>query len=347
MHEKAKRNSLIDFYKGMLIIGVIWGHTITALRAGEGTPVWILTFFRTYDMPFFMLLSGYFLAVSMNKRPWKQVAVKRVRNILVPLLAWQVVFGLTGPLFASLKSMFSLWFLWSLIGCTAIVIAIRALVKYKTAAVMCDVIAVLAVHCSDKIPFNIGYMLFFFVLGYHLQQLLKKIPARLIVPGSFFVGSAFIVMQCFWSGEYNVWNAGTNVLQDSGRMIGIVVFRDMIGICGCVAMKKLFDVLYGQFGRAADFVVRAGRETMLLYILQSMLIEKILAKVVSLMARAMGGNPLVFNMPLLGYVIAPAITIAVIAVMMWSISIIRRIHVVSDIFTGFPACSAKAVGGER
>lgn len=32
---KKARNSQIDFYKGLLMLGVVWGHTITIYLNGE------------------------------------------------------------------------------------------------------------------------------------------------------------------------------------------------------------------------------------------------------------------------------------------------------------------------
>ena len=55
------RNAKWDFYKGMLIWGVVIGHMITALKAGGDCYVWLHTFLRTYDMPMFAFISGYFI----------------------------------------------------------------------------------------------------------------------------------------------------------------------------------------------------------------------------------------------------------------------------------------------
>lgn len=84
------RNLLVDFYKGVLMLGVVWGHTITALRNGEGASLYLLTFFRTYDMPFFMLLSGYFLFYSMKNNKWQIVMIDKIGTILIPLIVWEI-----------------------------------------------------------------------------------------------------------------------------------------------------------------------------------------------------------------------------------------------------------------
>ena len=48
----GRRDTGIDFIKGMLIFGVVYGHLITALTVGSHCQVWLHTFMRTFDMPF-------------------------------------------------------------------------------------------------------------------------------------------------------------------------------------------------------------------------------------------------------------------------------------------------------
>ena len=56
--ECMERNSSVDYYNGMLMWWVVWGHTITCLLQNAPSEVGIHPIFRKYDMPFFMLISG-------------------------------------------------------------------------------------------------------------------------------------------------------------------------------------------------------------------------------------------------------------------------------------------------
>lgn len=316
--------------------GVIWGHTITALRAGQGQPVWILTFFRTYDMPLFMLLSGYFLAKSMSHKSAVEVALDRIGMILIPLFFWEIIIGLTGPLFVSVKNLFSLWFLWSLVGCTGISIVIFGVVKSKKLAVCLMAAVIVLIHCLNFIPFNIGYMLPFFTLGYCIQ-LIGDIDGIRSFKFRGFAVIAFVVMQCFWSGQYNVWNAGTYILDNLGKTLPIILFRGCIGIFGCLVMPVLFDILYDKLihTRWKTFFVSAGKETLLLYILQSVVIEKGLSKLCLLLTNFLGWNPLTANMRFLGYVMAPAIALTCIFALLGCICILHKIPCRYNCLTGF------------
>lgn len=54
------RDARFDFYKGMFIWGVVWGLAITALLNGQINDVGKHPIMRTYDMPGFMAISGFF-----------------------------------------------------------------------------------------------------------------------------------------------------------------------------------------------------------------------------------------------------------------------------------------------
>lgn len=335
--KKNNRNAEVDFYKGLLMLGVIWGHTITALRAGEGSSAWILTFFRTYDMPFFMLLSGYFLTVSLQKRAWHQVLIRRAGSLLLPLVIWELIIGLCGPLYESLRNFFSLWFLWSLVGCTCIALGIRAVAgRRRILQLTFEVLAVIAMHCFSWIPFNLGYMLPFFFIGGHLKELREAFSQKTVRRFEACATFLFVVMLCFWSGEYNVWNADTYVFADLARLLPIALYRGAIGICGCVAMRLLFGMFYKCFPeKVSSFFTKAGKETMLLYILQSILIEKLLGVAIYMLKDAMGGwNPLAVNMRLLAYVLAPAVAVGAMFVLLTCIQALKKIPVLSKLLTG-------------
>lgn len=63
------RNEDIDFYKGILMWGVIYGHMIKGINVSFNFDSdFLYAFIRIFDMPFFMILSGYFLNKSIKKK---------------------------------------------------------------------------------------------------------------------------------------------------------------------------------------------------------------------------------------------------------------------------------------
>ncbi|MBU9735542.1 acyltransferase family protein [Diplocloster agilis] len=330
----GSRNKSIDFYKGMLMFGVIWGHTITALRAGMGESVWLLTFFRTYDMPFFMLLSGFFLARSMEKRKWTQEFIHKFRHLVIPVILWELLINIWGPLFDSVRNLFSLWFLWSAIGCSFIMIILCGIVKSKRWQIIISIFLIITFHMTDIIPFNMGYMFPFFVIGYYTKDLSRLIKGR--TRSVLWIGAmvCFVILQCFWSGQFNVWNAGTSLFSGIDNIEFIILMRGLIGITGCITMKVVFDAGYLYLDTKSkaltEFWVKVGQNTMPLYILQSVIIENFLGKFVSLLCMNIGSNPLVVNIKLLGIFLAPCVALVAIVLELYIIALIRRIPRISE-----------------
>lgn len=63
----TNRNEKFDFIKGLLILGVVWGHMITALKCDSDTSFWIHSFMRIYDMPMFASLQDIFYIAVVRK----------------------------------------------------------------------------------------------------------------------------------------------------------------------------------------------------------------------------------------------------------------------------------------
>lgn len=63
----SSRKEWPDYLKGILMFGVVWGHLITTFPDGSPNHISIHWIIRTFDMPLFMLLSGYFLSFSIKK----------------------------------------------------------------------------------------------------------------------------------------------------------------------------------------------------------------------------------------------------------------------------------------
>lgn len=83
-----ERDNKHDFYKGLLMWGVVWGHCITVLLNGAENNIGIHLILRTYDMPFFMLISGFFFAFSIKKYTLKDLLKNKITTILLPTFFW-------------------------------------------------------------------------------------------------------------------------------------------------------------------------------------------------------------------------------------------------------------------
>ncbi len=94
-----ERNERYDFYKAVLMFGVVWGHTITNMGGGE-ISCNITWFLRLYDMLFFMLISGYFLKFNVEKYNTKQLLLNKITTILLPTILWTLILTMGQHLFS-------------------------------------------------------------------------------------------------------------------------------------------------------------------------------------------------------------------------------------------------------
>lgn len=122
--EQKYRNQTIDFIKGVAILLVIFGHTITNITTGyENTVIyriiWVL------QMPLFMLVSGYITKYSKPITSFKQLALFLLKRTMAYLLPWfTFTFVIRGflcgePGFFNIKHLLfnmdiGYWFLFSL-----------------------------------------------------------------------------------------------------------------------------------------------------------------------------------------------------------------------------------------
>ena len=171
-----KRNSKLDFYKGVLMWGVIYGHSITALQVNCGTYVpFLTTIFRTYDMPFFMVISGFLLHNSIIYNTISELIKKRLYSLVLPLFSWIIVLGILkeGMIFYDIKqaTVYSLWFIWCVLFCTFVTIVLYAVSGMRNSLFIIGAgLITFFFHVTDFSLYNIGYMFPFFVAGYEIKN---------------------------------------------------------------------------------------------------------------------------------------------------------------------------------
>lgn len=310
------RNENVDFVKGLLIWGVIWGHTITALSAGKfDSPVWIHTFFRTYDLPLFMILSGYFFQQSCNKYSLKELLLNKTGMLLVPIVFWNLV-NCSWSVF---------YFLWAVFISSLICIPIRRLRPVCQIPVM---LAIVALFHYFKVPWNMFYLFPFFCIGF-----LSGRP--FIVKGrcSILLIIAFVTGLCFWKSAYTPWQVGYDAWKSDAMALAVYAFRFILAVTGAYVMSQLFfrikDVLTEK---VKTFFIETGKKTLALYVLQTFVVEKALNKVMLL------ANPAFYDIvpdtvhALIGYVIAPLLSVAVIMLLRQIIGLLEKSKYTSWVF---------------
>ena len=317
-----KRDCTIDFIKGMLILGVVYGHTITALWSGHShQPVWLHTFVRTYDMPFFMLLSGWFFRKSLARAGLVKSLVNHVTMLFVPIVVWSLLRGVLN-VFGGLY-----YFVWAVLACGVVC----AITDYCTsrlkgcarlAAQSLALTAVAVLLHLFAVPWNLFYLFPFFAVGFMAPRL--RFSFRESVEAVLFV--CLVVGLCFWKSQYTPWTTGGEAWKVDGFAFVVYAYRFALALLGVHFVWKVFDSLRQSLGEGSwlvSVVVRSGRESLSIYLLHMFPLR--------LIGKLCPQHPSFHGMEgLIGYVEAPMLAFVVVLGLLLFIRLVKSCR-----FTGW------------
>lgn len=84
----AQRDKSIDFSRGVIMLIVILGHAFQITGKGTQTGQTVI---QSFQMPFFMFLSGFCAFFSIPIKDTKVFMSKKIKGILVPYISWVTV----------------------------------------------------------------------------------------------------------------------------------------------------------------------------------------------------------------------------------------------------------------
>lgn len=94
---KAKRQSWVDFARGVAIILVVYRHAFIGIK-NTGIPTddylfleYFNIIFFSFRMPLFFIVSGIFLSASLKKRGFARYVDVKARTILYPYFLWGIL----------------------------------------------------------------------------------------------------------------------------------------------------------------------------------------------------------------------------------------------------------------
>lgn len=291
------RNELFDFYKALLMFGVVWGHTITNFGGG-GISCNVTWFLRLYDMPFFMLISGHFLRFSIQRYDYRHLLLSKITTILFPTILWSLIISRG-------TSILGFYFLYAIFFSSVIVVLIEEFAIKSTIKFLLYFFVISLLYMIDYKPFNLCYLFPFFLFGFKTD--VWKGNYKLICFCLFVIGI------CFWKDSFVIWKADTNVLHGY-TILGVNIYRLYIGIVGVVTMEMLFDMLYDYFKKRYPFQLSLisetiGEETLGIYIFHTFIVTVFLKNLVKYLDNQLGYNLFLVNEKLLVFFITPLFTI--------------------------------------
>jgi fucose 4-O-acetylase-like acetyltransferase len=302
----------IDFLKAFLIYCLVWFHSIGDLRTSNEEWFFLSdplhTFFITFHMPLFFMISGFFFSSSFNLS-FKDFLRKKSAALLIPHITWSVLITLMnwGMMFLGWKTPFAdkpftilsrieaffrpdpgteLWFFKDLFLTSLIVFAACKIFKKRYAAFIASMLFVLLISFFGVVGKMQRFMMPIFWAGILLKAYYPTFSKHLnkILIGS---GILFIVCVCLYDYTYMIYLsdfptlinfqqslANEKVVFDFTN-IGISCFRLLTAVAGSVFFFTLFQRLWRK-NSVTSFFSGCGQLTLGVYGIQSIVLQRVM-----------------------------------------------------------------------
>lgn len=333
-----KRLVEFDLLKFLAILLVLWGHSVQYLLSSDYSDEPIYRYIYSFHMPLFMMISGFFFAMTTSGS-FPATVAKKFRQLLLPALVWIYIFSFLKTFLSGIPSIkqiavsfeCGLWFLKSAFLCSLIGWFVQRSGKQKV--LIGGGICVLLQLPVDAHA-QISYMFPCFFVGMLLRWNYDKFTNFLSIPRNaglilMVLASILIISNIFIDADiYRKLVAAYNrPLWSSMSTIVERVYRLFVGLSGSFFFVTLFIVIFKDrhLRKAGECLSVIGTETLGIYILQSYILEY-------LCARHLNFDDAGFV--LFNFVIAPLISILVLILSFAIIRLIRQNKYLSFILLG-------------
>lgn len=295
MKTVKERNQYVDILRGIAMLLVVLGHTMTGSTKDSENSV-LFNIVWSLQMPLFILISGY---VSRYSRALKTTSdflnyiKRRTTSYIIPWAVWS--FFIRGFIFKQ-KSFFNIkWLLWHMdsgywflitIWTISIIFGISLFLTEKIFKNnKFKLISVFVFYCMGMgallligrlagmnffaVKLTLYYMPFYFagyLYGKYYDKLLSLKRFNLIYD--------IAVAACFAVWIYAVINFNLYNMSDTGFKI---IFRAGISVAGCVAVSGLLKgiVRMKPLSKIMGGVARTGQNSMAVYLVHYLLLNLI------------------------------------------------------------------------
>ncbi|MCM1336575.1 MAG: acyltransferase family protein [Candidatus Amulumruptor caecigallinarius] len=282
----------------------------------------VLRWIYSFHMPLFMALVGYF-SVSLLQRGVAEGLWRRFQQLVIP--AWMVLLvnimlGLiviNTPRELLYRLLHDLWFLKSAFICTALFVISTHNARFRTAGLIASLVVSQMLNVV-----TVPLMYPCFVFGYLLRRYASYIRAHRGAV-ALVSGIIFILLipwdSLFWPG----------IGIDSRSMLFLCVkrvYRLVLGCSATVALICLFE-MFCEGRHVPGWLVAVGQSTLGIYLVQSVLLERLLPIAVSFD----GWPEWAFSL-----LVTPAIAACTVAACMLLIRLLRLHRLTGYLFLGTP-----------
>ncbi len=248
------------------------------------------------------LISGYFFGHTATKNTWSRIIYNKTKSLLIPVFIWSLL-PLLKWLFkavastASLPSFYeisrvylsisinSLWFLWAIFWCSAIVILVKRFFNDNFSIHI--ILFCISFFAPDRFWLFSTIHLYkfmypYFVLGYFVYKRRENLKSSLLFLSTkpiciFILLVVFIALLSFFNTDSYIYTTGINILNNGvidTKQLSIDVYRFIIGFLGSLFIICLFLKVYPLLpNHLQSLSLFIGRKTLGVYIISGYLFE--------------------------------------------------------------------------
>lgn len=256
--------------------------------------------------------------------------------------------GIASVIKIAYSSLQGLWFLWSIFFCSVVVAIVSKLPDgWKQALGFLVGFLVLSI-IPNKIEIskeNNIWMYPYFVGGYlfhrykvdagrknkDISRVVKSIVILSIV--------IFAALFPFFHREYYIYTSGmTRIINSKGmwKQILIDVYRWVLGGSGTIAfvgfMLWLLRITQGKCKKAKAAIKLLGMKSMQVYILQSLLLERLFKRLYKALTEWFDLSWVVSNQMIYSFIITPMIALIFAVVIIWSVKAFEKMRIEKMLF---------------
>lgn len=328
-----ERDLVFDALKIFAIFLVLWGHCIAHLTSTEATTDPTFLFIYSFHMPLFMAMVGYFSGSAL-KLTFRELVLSKGRQLIVPSVVIGSAYLIEGLVFNEVAKGAATfidmpWFLKCTFLCFILYYACSHIFRSQTLAVIIGLLISLMLG-----RFNFMWMYPCFIFGVILRRNFSWIKSNAGIL-ALFSGIIFVTMLSFWGADF--W-----IKRDKGAILSSLpdmtlfydwfyhyTFKNVIGLAGTLFFITLFEYLSDKIkitniGRT---ICGWGSQTLGIYLYQTVIIEILMARWIKFDSI----SPLIFD-----FIVTPLISIAVLLLCLWLISLTKKSRWLSLFLLGMP-----------
>jgi fucose 4-O-acetylase-like acetyltransferase len=275
-----KRNTFLDFVKGILILLVAIGHSIQ-FAMYQDSNFWDDPLFKAiymFHMPLFMAICGYLAYPGILKSKLLSFSIRKAYTYIIPILVWTSLICIAQTILSSSynlaylpvlifkKSVVSLWFLWALFGSLIVTVIAKTTERYFLIIYFFLLLIVLLLP-EKGIIYLFKYTFPFFQIGY-LVAAYGAPHFAIKHQGLATVIAGILSIACFM-----IWNKNTYIYTSQMALtidnLSNIAFRFLASLIASVFFILFLMHIYSKIREKIKLVFMAfGRDSIYIYILQ-------------------------------------------------------------------------------